>query len=225
MAKIVTILPVTIAELASRTGRSRQWINKLVNRERVPGVRRGKTDELIIENRSRLDRWIFDAKLRAAGLTKTLRKVMKDKESKDYGQTALLIDLLFGLEENYPDIWYAFSNLRIGEALKILRADPKFTKFKNHPLFQWFCSGRTQRVQALRQDIAVYSFNPSASQFRSLADIARKHGVTRAATSKAYRQMMSLSKDLANARGRSNKVRKMKSVAVQQHWQDRRQAA
>jgi hypothetical protein len=81
----------------------------------------------------------------------------------------------------------------------VLCGDSQFTQFKNYPVFKWFSAARTEKTRALREDIFLYNYSPG--EFRFMADIARKHNVTRAAVSKAYRQMIKLGPIRSNFRG------------------------
>src|SRR4029077_5743400 len=130
---------------------------------------------------------------------RSVRRRMHDPKTLSFGRAALLIHTLFELErveENYPSIFNACWNLPAGEDLKALRSDSQFTQFKNYPVFEWVCTARTERARALREDVVLYRHNPGAVEFKNLSDIARKHDVTRAAVSKAYRQVKLLSPDI-----------------------------
>ena len=114
----------------------------------------------------------------------------------------MLMHVLFGLErvkEDYPSIWNAAWNLPVGEGLKALHNDSQFAKFKNYPVFEWICAARKEKARALREDVALHSYCPG--EFRSMADIAWRHRVTRAAVSKTYRQMMKFETVPSNFRG------------------------
>jgi hypothetical protein len=201
---------VTITGLANEIGRSRQWLNKLVDQGKIPGVKRGNNGRLIIHSEGELNAWLESPRVRE--IFRPIRRSRQDSEFLSYGRTALLIHALFGLErveENYPSVFNACWKLPAGEGLNALHGDSEFTKFKNYPVFEWVCTARTEKARALREDVALHSYRPG--EFRSMADIARKHDVTRAAVSKAYRQMMELEPVPSNSRGRWEKSRRAKA--------------
>lgn len=200
---------VTLAELAREIGISRQWFNKLVDRGNIPAVKRGKNGRLIIRPGAELNDWlkrrrhweIFRRRRRPP--TTTL-----DREIRAYGRACTLIEGLLGSErakEEFPVIDNASWDLPIREGLKVLRGDPQFAQFKNHPFFKWFCAARTEKTRSLREDVLLHHCSPV--EFRSLADIARKHNVTRAAVSKAYRQLVKFWPARSNFRGNRSRAK------------------
>jgi hypothetical protein len=192
---------VKVAELAAESGLSRQWLNKLVDRGMVPGVRRGTTGRLIIRRDAELDGWLRlrwgKVKIPLSAAQKEVfqraKQWMNRPDVRYVGKIGLLIHALFesdDLEEKFPETYAAFWNLSAAEGFKALQSDPAFRKFKNHPVLKWICTARTQKARDLRQDVALYQYSRGKGGFSSLSDIARKHNVTRAAASKAYRQML-----------------------------------
>jgi excisionase family DNA binding protein len=220
LERTLTISLVTVAELAREIGISRQWLNKLVDRGKIPAVKRGKNGRLIIRSGEELSDWLKRRRTwEYFGARRRPRLNPLEREIRSYGRTCQLIDTLLGLNRakaEFPLIHNASWDLPIRDGLKALHGDPEFNQFMNYPVFKWFCAARTEKARAMREDIFQHSYSPG--EYRSMADIARKHHVTRAAVSKAYLQMKALEKVPSNSRGNRRKAAKAEPLHASS-WQ------
>ena len=206
---------MNVAELAKKMGVSRQWLNKMVDRGMVPGVHRSEvTGRLIIAERTNAEEILqFQQRLREASrpLVEALRRlrsvpIQKRREFSRVIRTTTLIYQLIGSEfkERFPDLYRAFNELPIGEAMNALRNSKQFATFYVFPLIEWAVSARTQKSFELRCAVAEFEHARNPEQFQSLTDIAERFGVTRSAVSKTSRLMPAIKKS-SERRSRSTK--------------------
>ena len=209
---------MSISELSAFSGMSRQWINKLVNKGLVPGVRRKGT-----EKRDRLE--IIDEVSAQKWAARMWKKRGMRRRRRPHSWR---IDFR---KERLPDSVAARKQIQatlrdtatkiarpgktVGEVFERAREqiEPELNRLAGMALLptivqlcSWAQRGRSPKSFNARLRAGFWIITPGSYEYRSYAGIAREHGITRAALSSAIKQAPKVVRELAaNRSGRFRK--------------------
>ena len=195
---------MTVSDMASISGYTRQRINRLVELGRAHGIKRKHNGRLEVTDEPLAKRWCEFLRKRKAKRRENNLARKEWRERLKIRRMILAIDLPAIIGEVYPLVT---AKVRADLAKKFGFSEDDWTKFaedvsrkavlstlKPIEFYQarFAMRGRKTATRAARHALFDYATSPeSVHWFRSYADIARDFGCTRSAVSAAAKQLPS----------------------------------